>query len=100
MFNAESRKYFNRAYCSSGTAFNPFALREENHIEQVKQCAKTNRIDQMLQYLKTTNYSILANCCMLGYHADGDLYPIWLPTIEDNSTENAFLTKTLTVGCV
>lgn len=93
MLNMESRKYFNRAYSSSGSALNFFVLRKENHIKQVQMCAQTNELSQMLEYLKTTNDTILAHCCTSDGPGCGH-YPIWTPTIENTSTTGAFLTKT------
>lgn len=95
MLNVESRKYFNRAFSSSGSAMNLFVLRKENHIEQIQKCSQTNEIDEMITYLKTTSNLILGNCTVRGFYSDGgDPYPIWIPTIERANTKGAFLTQT------
>lgn len=94
MLNAESRKYFNRAFSSSGSALNFMVLRKENHIEQIRECSHTNDINQMIEYLKTTSNLILGKCCVVGHHSDGERYSLWIPTIESASTDRAFLTRT------
>lgn len=94
MLNIESRKYFNRAFTSSGSALNFYVLRKENHIEQIRKCSQINGIDQMVEYLKTTSNIILGKCCVVGTHSNGDRYSMWLPTIENASTSGAFLTRT------
>lgn len=94
MLNIESRKYFQRAFAASGSALNYFALRKENHLEQVRMCARTSDTNQMLKYLKTAGTIALANCCVRGYYPDGDKYPMWLPTIEKANTRGAFHTQT------
>lgn len=88
MLNVESRKYFNRAFSSSGSALRYTALRKGNHIKQIKMCAKVNGTDpeKYFEYLKTTSNLILANCYAIGYG-------VWLPTIESANTKGAFLTK-------
>lgn len=94
MLNVESRKFFNRAFSTSGSALNYLALHKDNHIEQIRSCAQANDTDQMLKYLKTTSNRILANCHTIGYYSNGDRYAFWLPTIESDSTKEAFMTKT------
>lgn len=92
MINEQSRKYYNRAFSSSGTAINFFALHRINHMERVQKCFQTNDVGHLIEYLKVADRSILMNC--YPFIIPDDLYPVWVPTIESPTAGDAFLTKT------
>lgn len=92
MINEESRRYYNRALSSSGTAMNFFALKRINHLERVQKCFQTNNMGHLIQYLKVADRNILMNC--YPFIIPDDLYPVWVPTIENPNASVAFLTKT------
>lgn len=85
MLNEESRKYFNRAFLISGSAFQYYVWHRGNHIEYIQKCSGSNETDQMIEYLKTTNSSNLVNCRVVGKS----------PTIEIAGTKGAFLSQNL-----
>lgn len=85
MLNAESRKYFNRAYSSSG-AVSGFHLRRDNHVEHLQQCLQINETAYgFAEMLKTANTTALAACNYLR----------WLIYMESPNTPGAFMTQTL-----
>lgn len=92
MFNKESRKYFNRAYLSSGSAFTYFALSSGNHLARMQKFSKINEINDLIEYLKNVSSETLASCHTMdsiGYQ----LFSPWAPTIENSQTAGAFLTR-------
>lgn len=94
MLNEKSRKYFNRAYISSSSAFDAYAIRRTDHVKLVQNCTQLNDIDQIIEYLKTTPMEkILYGCHPLETIKGSVLYK-WVPTIEAPNTPGAFLTKT------
>lgn len=92
MINEESREYYSRAFSSSGTAINFFALHRINHLERVQKCFQANDMGHLIEYLKVADRSILMNC--YPFIIPDDLYPVWVPTIENANASDAFLTKT------
>lgn len=62
-------------------------------MEQIEECSqiKNNSI-RLIEYLKTANASVLAEC----YALDSPLKfrSIWVPTVEKSSVVGAFLTET------
>lgn len=85
MLNAESRKYFNRAYSSSGVV-SRFHLRRDNHVEYLRQCLQINETGYgFAEILKTANTTALAECNYLR----------WIIFIESPNTPGAFITQSL-----
>lgn len=91
MLNEISRKYFQRAFSTSGSAFSYYVLRRRIHNKHIQKCSKTNETSQMIEYLKTTNSRILARCYAVG-HSD-EVYPVWVPTFENPQKRGAFLSQ-------
>lgn len=90
MLNKESRKYFTRAFCLSGTAFNTFYNMEVNdHLQLAKKCFRIYDTEKLIEYLRTASLSSLIECNILDTDFKG-----WLPTIEASNVPGAFLTKT------
>lgn len=90
MLNKVSRRYFTRAYCLSGTAFNTFYNMEANdQLQLAKKCFRIHDTEKLIEYLKTANLSSLIKCNILDTDFKG-----WLPTIERSNAPGAFLTKT------
>lgn len=92
MLNRESQKYFNRAFASSGSAFDNFALTYENHVHYVQHSLKINHLNKMIEYLKTASSSELRK--LAPTWTGSKYYSVWAPSIEKSNTPNAFLTKT------
>lgn len=82
MLNEQSRKYFNHAFASSGLALN--AWHKGNHVKLVEECSKSNRINQMVEFLKTVNSQTLLNC---------NETVIWAPVIESPQARGTFFTQ-------
>lgn len=93
MLNEESRKYFNRAFSISGSAFQGYVLRRCNHIRHIQRCSQVNKTDEMINYLKTAHTKILANCCAVDKCPEEDPHPIWVPNIESSTTIGTFLNQ-------
>lgn len=90
MLNKESRRYFTRAYCLSGTAFNTFYNMEPNdQLQLAKNCFRIHDTEGLIAFLTTANVSSLIKCNILDADFKG-----WLPTIEQSNVPAAFLTKT------
>lgn len=94
MLNVESRKYFNRAFILSGSAFDYFALSEVNHLERMREFSKIDDKAKVVEYLKTADSKLLADIGSINSFGK-TLIPPWAPTIESPMTPGAFLTKTL-----
>lgn len=105
MLNEESRKYFNRAYAISGSAFGYYILHRNDNIKHIQNCSEVNGTGEMIEYLKTTSSSILADCYAFTECLEGDRNEIsvchiagggnvWMPIIESPSTIGAFLSRT------
>lgn len=93
MLNEESRKCFNRAFLLSGSAFNYYALSENNHLKRIQEYAGIRNQEQLVEYLKTVDGNALAISMM--WNHNGMVFNIpWVPTIESPGTPGAFLTKT------
>lgn len=92
MLNEESQNLYNRAFASSGTAINFFALHRINHLERVQKCFQTNDMGHLIEYLKVADRNTLMNC--YPFIIPDDLYPVWVPTVENTNASDAFLTKT------
>lgn len=92
MLSKESRKYFQRAFSASGTAFQPYALTKVDHVQHVKDCLNVTEMDELLKHLKSDDSDTLMNCPH--YESSGDFSLIFAPVIESENTTNAFLTKT------
>lgn len=91
MLNVNSRKYFQRAYASSGTAFSSFSLRRRNHMQLLQNCSHLNDVTKIIEYLKETDaMKILFDC----YPAENGTRRVWAPTIEMPTAVDPFLTKT------
>lgn len=92
MLNKESQKYFNRAFASSGSAFDNFGFAMENHVQYVQFSSKINGMNQMIEYLKTEKGHELINWAP--FWAESKYYSVWVPTIERADTTGAFFVKT------
>lgn len=84
MLNLESRKYFSRAFCISGS-IDFWKTRHENHIREIQECLHTNKTgNELVEYLKTANATELAPC--------HDVW--WVPSIEGPNATRPFMTQT------
>lgn len=92
ILNEESRKYFNRAYLSSGTAFTYFALSTGDHLVRMQEFSKINETNDLIEYLKTVDSMTLANCHTMD-SIEYRLSSPWAPTIENSKAHGAFLTR-------
>lgn len=90
MLNEESRKYFNRAYLMSSSAFSFYAFSKANHVDKVKECSGIADNNRLIEYLKTAESSALSKC----YRLEKEFITTWIPTVEPPETVGAFLTKT------
>lgn len=90
MLNHESRKYFNRVFSMSGTAFYcyPLSLIEDNNIESMQNCTKITNIEKLAKHLAITDIGNL-----LEYNSECEI--VWAPTIESINAPNSFLTKSV-----
>ncbi|KAG4071890.1 hypothetical protein HA402_006051 [Bradysia odoriphaga] len=93
MLNVESRKYFNRAYLGSSSAFNFYAISKVDHSQQLKEFFKINDESKLIEYLRKTNSDLLSSFYPLSAKGKS-LYVPWVPTIENPNTVGAFMTKT------
>lgn len=92
MLNEESRKYFNRVYFSSCSAFSYIALNTNNHVKRMQEYSHMSDMNALLEYLKTTKSDILMKCHMMESF-DPTLISPWVPTIESPDTAGAFMTE-------
>lgn len=90
MLNEESRRYFNRAFVMSSSAFSPYALRKANHVQHLQEYSKISKMNDLIEFLKTSNATILTQSYR--YDLFGKLGLIWVPTIESPNTIGAFIT--------
>lgn len=91
MVNEESRKYFKRAYAASSTSVSFYALSRLNHTKPMSECSHLDKMDEIIEYVKTSSAGELAKC-----KADRDLNNILLtygPSVEPTGTVGAFVTK-------
>lgn len=90
MLNAESRKYYSRAFCASGTAFNPFSnLCLTDHVKAMQDCYNIYVMDALVEFMKTATATTLQKCVN-----PAKSLPFWSATIEYQNAPAAFLTKT------
>lgn len=90
----ESRKYFNRAFASSSSAFNRYAISRTNHVHHIQNCSQFNDMDKIIEYLRTSEMAkILYECYPLETIMGKNLY-LYVPTIEMPNIRGAFITKT------
>lgn len=83
MLNAESRKYFKRAFMISGAM--SYRARRHHYETNIQECLQTNKMQhELVEYLKTANVTALAKC--------NDI--TWLLSIEKPSAARPFLTET------
>lgn len=92
LLNEESRRYFNRAYLSSSSAFSHYALREANHLRGMKDFTKISADEELIGYLRTANSDFLSKHYPFTYGKS--LTPPWVPTIEHTNAVRPFITKT------
>lgn len=92
MLNQESRKYFDRALPLSGSVYNYFALDKGNHVARMQECAAIADLDKIIDYLKTANTDVLAQCYF--DRLRNTIKSKWAPTIENAEAVAAFLTET------
>lgn len=85
VLNKDSRRYFNRAFASSGSAFN--AWQRGTHVKLIQECSNLNGTNEIVQFLKTASSQRLLRC------RSGSIDQAWLPTIESSQTRGAFLTQ-------
>lgn len=84
MLNPESRKYFTRAFCISGT-LSFWKLRRDNYIQQLHECLEIDKTgNELVEYLKAANFSTLAKCHDIE----------WVPSIESPDAIRPFITQT------
>lgn len=92
MLNEESRKYFKRALVMSGSVYSYFAMTEGNHRQKLRECARTQNLDEIIRYMKVADSKILLQC-----YFENDwgktLKPEWVPTIESPGTKGAIITQ-------
>lgn len=92
MLNEESRKYFNRAFISSSSAFSYYAFANANHLDQMKSCSEIRSKEKLIQFLKTVDSKELDGCQTFSF-TNVSAVP-WGPTIENSETIGAFKTMT------
>lgn len=92
MLNRDSRKYFNRIFAISGSAFSRWALRQANHVRELQEFSKISEINHLVEYLKSEYASNLTK--IYPYKNFDELRPTWVPTIESPNIIDAFMTKT------
>lgn len=91
MLNAESRKYFNRAFLSSGTILNYYALSEGNHLARMQKSTQISNITELIEFLKIVDIKTLNE--YNSYNGFDKLLSVsWGPTIENDTTTGAFIT--------
>lgn len=82
--NEESRKYFTRAFTSSG-AISFWNLPIESNVQKIQNCLGINKTGNSLaEYMKTANSTTLKKCDET----------FWFLSIERPNATNAFVTKT------
>lgn len=92
MLNEESRKYFNRAFISSSSAFSYYGYADGNHFKQMQECSKTDDEEKLIEFLKTADIKTLIEC--QSHNFESSVIVPWAPTIENAGTIGAFKTKT------
>lgn len=79
MLNPESIMYFDRAFIISASALGPYAVWEFNHLVQVRDCSKLYELVDVVEYLKTTNSTVLVKCHQVKRNR---IRTVWLPTVD------------------
>lgn len=89
--NAKSRKYFNRAFMSSGSLSfwnSPY------HVQEIQDCLEINEMtdDELVVYLKTANISTLTKCngtdWLLNYESPNAIRPFLTKKAKEIYTSN------------
>lgn len=93
MLNQISRKYFNRAFLSSGTALSFHHFAEANHLQRMMEYSKIDDKDQLIEYLKVADSDFLSRCYPVVIDSQTYYLP-WVPTIESPEIDGAFITTT------
>lgn len=89
MLNEESRKYFNRAYMASGTALDFQGFRRSNHRQTIQKCFQLNKIDEIIDFLKSNSAEVLTSCSSKRVY--NSILLTWVPTVEPADTNGSFL---------
>lgn len=92
MLNKESRKYFHRAYLTSGSALTSFALSKNDHMQRMQEFFKIYDADELIERLKIVDSEFLAT--QFYWDASKSLTFPWVPTIEGPNAFDAFMTET------
>lgn len=91
MLNVESRKYFNRAFLSSGSAFSYYAFSNVNHLDHMKNCTEIHDREKLIEFLKTVHSNDLDECQTFSSKNANTVS--YAPTIENPGTIGAFKVK-------
>lgn len=84
MLNFESRKYFRRAFMSSGCVSN-FHLRKDNHLPILQECLQMNKTgNELAKFLKTASRLELSGCNYLP----------WIISMESPNAPQPFISQT------
>lgn len=84
MLSAESRKYFTRAFMSSGCV-SAHHLRRDNHVPVLQECLRTNKTgNELVEFLKKADALDLSTCNYLP----------WIIVMETPSAPKAFIWQT------
>lgn len=84
MLNEQSRKYFTRAFATSGSV-SSWLLRKDDHVKQIQWCLRIKKTgNELVEYLKTANISTLFKCKFF----PGAVF------IESPNTPGAFISET------
>lgn len=95
LLNKQSRKYFNRVFADSSSAFSSYAVHKANHVEVVQKCLKIDDKSKLVEYLKTAHANEIAQQCDLWNTGFKTFSQTWVPTIEAPTANEAFITKSL-----
>ena len=90
MLNQESRKYFNRAFVMSGSAFVKYILRKNNHVNYLREYLKITDMNEMIEFLKNANAFLIKR---YPYDIFSEFNPRYVATIENAKTSGAFMSK-------
>lgn len=86
MLNRESRNYFHRSFVASGTSLNSYRPNDGSELQLMQRCTQIDDVDKLIQHLKTTSTSNIAECNRMGT-------AIWSPTVECSNAPKAFITE-------
>lgn len=93
MLNPESRKYFQRAFASSGVALIYFVVRKSSHVHTLQECTGIQDPKALLGYLQIADADTLRRCSP-DIVKGGSLLNSWVPSVERKNINRPFLTKT------